>query len=218
MPPVEPDADERARKRDLVKRGYDRISRAYRDDDACANPETAQSTANYAEWVAELSQLLPTGGRVLDLGCGCGLPATRRLVEAGFRVVGVDHSGVQVQRARELVSGATFVEADMVTFSAEPASFDAVVSFYALIHIPLADQRLLLPRIRQWIRTGGFFLATFGNRRWTGTEEYFGAPMFWDHADADTYLAWLRESGFTPVWQRFIPEGDSGHALILSSV
>ena len=216
MPREESDAEERARKRDLVRRGYDNISRAYRDDAGRANPQTAQSTAYYAEWVAELSSELSAGARVLDLGCGCGLPATRQLVEAGFKVVGVDYSHVQVERAHELVPGATFVQADMVTFSAEPASFDAIVSFYALIHVPLEDQKLLLPRIREWLRTDGLFLATFGNRRWTGTEEYLGAPMFWDHADGETYLGWLRDSGFTPVWKRFIPEGDSGHALILA--
>ena len=210
------DSTERARQRDLVRRGYDTISRAYRDDSGGANPQTAQNTAFYAEWVDELSILLPSGARVLDLGCGCGLPATRQLVKAGFKVVGVDHSAVQIERARELVPGATLIQADMVTWNAEPGSFDAIVSFYALIHVPLDDQRSLLPRIRQWLRADGLFLATFGNRRWTGTEEYLGATMFWDHADAATYLDWLRESGLTPAWNRFIPEGESGHALILS--
>jgi cyclopropane fatty-acyl-phospholipid synthase-like methyltransferase len=210
------DSVERERQRDLVRRGYDTISRAYRDDAGAANPATDQATAIYADWVAELSVLLPSGARVLDLGCGCGLPATRLLVEAGFKVVGVDHSGVQVARARELVPGATFIQADMVTWDAGAASFDAIVSFYALIHVPLDDQKLLLPRIRNWLREDGVFLATFGNRRWTGTEQYLGATMFWDHADARTYLDWLQENGFTPVWNRFIPEGESGHALILS--
>jgi len=210
------DPAERARQRDLVRRGYDTISRAYRDDTGGAHPQTAQSTDFYAEWVDELSVLLPSGARVLDLGCGCGLPATLQLVKAGFKVVGVDHSAVQIERARELVPGATFIQADMVSWNAEPGSFDAIVSFYALIHVPLEDQRRLLPRIRQWLREDGIFLATFGNRRWTGVEEYLGASMFWDHADAATYVDWLAESRFMPIWNRFIPEGESGHALILS--
>jgi SAM-dependent methyltransferase len=210
------DSAERARKRDLVRRGYDTISRAYRGDGGSANSQTAEDTGQYAEWVRELAIVLKPPARVLDLGCGCGLPATRQLVEAGFDVVGVDYSAVQVERARDLVPGATFIQADMVTWNAEPASFDAIVSFYALIHVPLEDQKVLLPRIRLWLRDDGIFLATFGHRRWTGTEEYLGAPMFWDHADAETYLGWLKESGFTPVWNRFIPEGASGHALILA--
>ncbi|HEY0493388.1 MAG TPA: class I SAM-dependent methyltransferase [Candidatus Dormibacteraeota bacterium] len=213
---MEDDLDARALKRDLVRRGYDAISKAYRDDSGAASPETDQATAIYAQWVRELAPILPRGARVLDLGCGCGLPATRLLVKAGFEVVGVDFSAVQIQRARELVPDASFIQADMVTWEAEPASFDAVVSFYALIHVPLEDQKLLLPRIRQWLRSEGLFLATFGDRRWTGSEQYLGTTMFWDHADARTYLRWLKKSGFNPLWNRFIPEGASGHALILS--
>ena len=41
-------------------------------------------------------------------------------------------------------------------------------------------------------------------------------PMFWDHADADTYLTWLGNEGFEVVWHRLIPEGDAAHTLVLA--
>jgi len=63
---------------------------------------------------------------------------------------------------------------------------------------------------------GGHFLATVGAGRWTGTERYLGASMFWDHAGTSTYLRWLEAAGMAPIWHRFIPEGDSGHSLILA--
>jgi len=59
-------------------------------------------------------------------------------------------------------------------------------------------------------------LAIVGFQRWTGVEDYMGAPMFWDHADTDTYVAWLGQAGLPPVWHRFIPEGASGHTLVLA--
>lgn len=206
----------RARRRDLVRVGYDAISAAYRDDEGHPNSATEERTDQYKAWIDELALVVKPGGRVLDLGCGAGVPATRGLVEKGFEVVGLDISSVQIERARRLVSGAQFVEADMATWDAEPASLDAVVCFYALIHVPLQDQRDLLPRIRQWLRPKGVLLAIVGHRRWTGIEGYFGAPMYWDHADAATYLEWLREAGLIPVWSRFIPEGSSGHELVLA--
>ena len=88
----------------------------------------------------------------------------------------------------------------------------AIVSFYALIHVPLEDQRQLIPRMAAWLTPGGYLLAIVGSERWTGVEDYMGAPMFWDHADTDTYLDWLREARLEPVWHRYIPEGTSGHA------
>ena len=40
--------------------------------------------------------------------------------------------------------------------------------------------------------------------------------MFWDLADTATYLRWLVAARLEPVWHRYVPEGDSGHSLILA--
>ena len=172
----------------------------------------------YAGWVAELAALLRPAARVLDLGCGAGIPATRTLCERGLQVVGVDFSAVQLKRARRLVPAAALVQADMAALDFAPASLDAVVSFYALIHLPVSDQRQVFGRIRGWLRPAGLFLAIVGAQPWTGTERYFGADMFWDHPGTGSYLDWLEESGFVTQWERFIPEGDGGHSLILARV
>jgi len=36
-----------------------------------------------------LAALLPAGARVLDIGCGPGVPVTRAMVDAGLQVVGL---------------------------------------------------------------------------------------------------------------------------------
>jgi SAM-dependent methyltransferase len=207
---------ERARQRDLVRRGYDAISLAYRSDDGEAAASSAEDVTRYAGWAAELAGRLRPGARVVDLGCGAGIPATRELASYGLQVLGVDFSAVQLRRARRLVPAARLVQADMATLQLRPASADAVVAFYSLIHVPVTDQQALFPRIRGWLRPGGYFLAIVGAGRWTGTETYLGADMFWDHADTATYLRWLRAARLMPVWNRYIPEGDSGHTLVLA--
>jgi ubiquinone/menaquinone biosynthesis C-methylase UbiE len=217
MPGMRADDDgARAAQRELVRRGYDAISVAYRGDNGQAAHSSAEDLSRYDGWAAELAALLPAGATVADLGCGNGLPATRALTGHGLRVLGVDFSAVQLARARRLVPAARLVQADMTALQLRPASLDAVVSLYALIHLPLADQQALFPRIRRWLRPGGYLLAITGAQRWTGTERYLGADMFWDHADTATYLDWLAAAQLTPLWHRHIPEGDSGHSLILA--
>jgi SAM-dependent methyltransferase len=206
----------RARRRALVRDGYDAISLAYRSDDGDAAPSSAGDASRYARWVAELAGLLRPGARVVDLGCGAGIPATRDLASHGLQVLGVDFSAVQLRRAQRLVPAARLVQADMAALQLRPASADAVVAFYSLIHVPVADQQALFPRIRDWLRPGGYFLAIVGAGQWTGTAPYLGADMFWDHADTATYLRWLLAARLTPVWNRYIPEGNSGHTLVLA--
>jgi cyclopropane fatty-acyl-phospholipid synthase-like methyltransferase len=199
-----------------VRRGYDAISLRYRGDDGDPNLKTAESTAEYRSWIEELASRLEPGARVLDLGCGAGVPAARLLVDAGFSVTGLDISDVQIARAKSFVPEATFLVGDMATWDARPAEFDAIVSLYALIHVPLADQRELMPRLADWLTPGGYLLAIVGYDRWTGVEDYLGAPMFWDHADEATSVSWLEAAGFRVHWHRFVPEGDTGHTLLLA--
>ena len=90
----------RAAQRDLVRRGYDAVSYAYRSDDGDASIERSETTTAYAGWIAELVAQLDRGARVLDIGCGAGVPADALLVDAGMEVTGVDISEVQIDRAR----------------------------------------------------------------------------------------------------------------------
>ncbi|MEU7838067.1 MULTISPECIES: class I SAM-dependent methyltransferase [unclassified Nonomuraea] len=193
---------------DLVRRGYDALSYRYRGDE--------DGDGQYAPWLEELHSRLPPRARVLDLGCGCGVPVARSLAAAGHDVTGVDLSDVQIERARRLVPAATFVRGDATALDLPDASFDAVVCLYALIHMPLERQPALIGRVAAWLRPSGRFLVTTGWESWTGTEDGWlggATTMWWSHADAATYRTWLREAGLEVTSEAFVPEGDSGHAL-----
>lgn len=79
----------------IVKRGYDQVSRAYRADDA--------DDGQYAGWMDLLEARVAPPAKVLDLGCGCGVPVARRL-SPRYDVTGVDLSPVQIERARAALS------------------------------------------------------------------------------------------------------------------
>src|SRR5258708_32426862 len=130
------------------------------------------------EWEYELVSRLEDGARVLELGCGSGVPDTQRLASR-FRVTGVDISAEQVRRARAAVPDAEFIQADFTALELEPESFAAVVSFYAFNHVP---RELLAPtfaRIHRWLAPQGLLMVALGpsdTAAWTG--EWLGAPNF----------------------------------------
>ena len=193
--------------KEAVRRGYDALSHRY---DAAFDPQ------RYHPWIAELCARLPARSRVLDVGCGSGVPLARELTAAGHHVTGVDISEVQVRRARELVPGGDFIHADAAEVSFPSASFDAVVTLYTLIHIPLEQQPPLLRNIAVWLRPGGLLLAVTGHRACLGRDENWlggGAAMWWSHADAATNRSWIGQAGLTVEREEFIPEGAGGHAL-----
>lgn len=199
--------------KDIVRDGYDKLSHAYRGDD------TPDGYGYYARWVGDLIGHLPRRADVLDIGCGCGLPATRLLARHA-QVTGVDFSTIQIRRAKQLVPDARFICGDIMDQDFPASSFDAVVCFYTIIHMPFEDHVPLLKRISSWLKPAGYLLATVGHQAWTGTDEAYlgvkGGKMCWSHADEATYLQWIAEVGFHVRWKRFIPEEDSGHTLVFA--
>jgi SAM-dependent methyltransferase len=193
--------------KDLVRHSYDRISRAYRGDSVSRN-------WRYFTWLEALTPLLKPGGAILDLGCDCGIPVAQELARR-FHVTGVDISAVQIARVRQLVPHAAFLHADMTTLRFPPDTFAAVVSFFAIIHLPVHEHRPLLERCFSWLQPGGYFMARVGHQAWTGyKDDWYSAPMYWSHADEATCLTWFQELGYAVLWTRFIPEGDGGHVLV----
>lgn len=196
-----------------VRDGYDIVSLAYRADDF------DYENSNYKVWLSHLIPRLRLNARVVDLGCGCGMPVAK-VLSSRFDVAGIDFSPVQIERAKRLAPAATFTCADITEIEYAPSSVDAVVSLYAVIHIPLEQQRPLFESVHAWLRPGGYFLVTVGEKSWEGVEEDWlgvsGGTMYWSHADAATYKAWLQEIGFEIVSEDFVPEGDSGHRNFLA--
>ena len=191
-----------------MRRGYDAIADRY--------AEWAASFESPAmHWVDALRERLPEGSEVLELGCGGGGPATRALA-ARHRLLGVDVSEQQLERARRLVPEARFVRADATELVLEPASFDAVVSLFMLGHVPRAKQRPLLAKIHGWLRPAGRLLATLGtaNADDEVVADWLGAPMFFASGDEAWNRGALVGAGFALEEARVVPFEEPGHGLV----
>jgi cyclopropane fatty-acyl-phospholipid synthase-like methyltransferase len=176
---------------EVVERGYDQVTQAY----ASLEPEGRQWPR--ARKLRELLAEVPCGGTLLDVGCGNGVPAMR-MIQERHHGVGVDVSSAQLDLARRNVPEATFLHYSIMDAEFAPDSFDAIVSFYAIEHLPREQHGELFRRFASWLRPGGrllFTLEPYDQPGETGT--WLGVPMFFSHFDPETTERLLVEAGFS---------------------
>jgi len=109
---------------DLNKKAWDNLAERY--------DERSGALKDFSDVFISFMGKLPENGRVLDLGCGTGLPYSRHLVGNGFEVLGVDLSEEMVKVATRNVPGAKFVQRSMseIGYSEE---FDGVISSFSML-------------------------------------------------------------------------------------
>ncbi|MFE7133760.1 class I SAM-dependent methyltransferase [Streptomyces sp. NPDC057638] len=105
----------------------------------------------------------PSGGRVLDLGCGTGTNL-RELGARGFSCVGVDQSARFIEYAQNLGGkNVDYVYDRAENFTSEHR-FDLVYSiFMTLNYLPRAELRPVLRTMRDLVRPGGQIVLEFGH-------------------------------------------------------
>ena len=198
----------------LVGRGYDAIGETFVDwrDRIVGDPRQ--------RWADELASRLPDGVRVLELGCGAGVPDTQLLAER-FLVTGVDISRKQVERARASVPTASFLQADFTSLELDPGSFEAVAAFYSFNHVPRDLLSALFGRMHGWLVPDGLFLAALGvsdTEGWIG--DFLGAPTYFSSFPPETNRLLLREAGFELLLDEVVtflePEGEASFQWVLA--
>ena len=134
---------------------------------------------------------------MLDIGCGAGVPIAKSLA-ARYRVTGVDASPEMIQRAQQNVPTGDFICADIMSATFPPSSFDAVVAFYAVFHLPRQEHPDLFRRVHRWLKPGGYLLCTLSHYNEEGytEEDFFGVTMYWSNYSLREYLEILTGAGF----------------------
>ncbi len=127
-------------------------------DDASRREETIDEVVDF------ITRRYPPGefSRLLDLGCGPGLYASR-LHEAGYRVTGMDFSEVSISWARdeaeEYGRDIQYLQQDYRTWQPDEKSYDIILLIFGdFCVLSPEDRGLLLENVRQALVPGGVFL------------------------------------------------------------
>jgi tRNA (cmo5U34)-methyltransferase len=173
----------------------------------------ADAIPHRAEGEAALLEFLPVHvSRVLDLGSGDGrLLALVRMVHPHLHGVALDFSDAMIARLEERFAAdrsVTVVRHDLdAPLPPLDGPFDAVVSSFAIHHLPHSRKRSLYAEIYDRLEPGGVFcnlehvasptpaLHTQFLERLGVVDEDPSNQLF----DVETQLSWLRQIGFDDV-------------------
>lgn len=191
----------------LVKRGYDKIAEEYQID---------RHAFDHSRELVEFAGFLPKSGKVLDVGCGAGVPVAKFLVEAGFEVVGIDFSEKMLKLARKNVPQGTFVRMNMTKMDFADNSFDGLTAFYSIIHVPREKHSLLFKSFNRILRPDGIMLVCMGPDDWESTEEYYGIRMFWSQYNPKKSLQLVNDACFEVISDKILERGKERHYWILA--
>lgn len=168
----------------------------------------------------DLIERLPVNAKVLDAGCGAGIPVSQ-ILSKHFHVTGVDFSEAQIKLAKKHVPSGAFICQDMTQLDFPDESFDGICSYYAIIHIPREEHQSLLANFYRMLKQGGFALLCLGAEHLIDDidENYLGTRMYWSHYDTETYLEMLKACGFSIIWSRPVADETcegAGHLFVLA--
>lgn len=153
------------------------------------NPEVGISD------LAAFVQSLSPHAKILDLGCGDGIPISQYLFREKFDLVGLDSSQEMIKRYRAHLPTvpARCERAQEATF--KRGSFDAVVAWGVLFHLSETDQAALIANVAGWLKPGGRFLFTSGDEEGEAEGEMNGRSFTYISLGASRYRSLLESAG-----------------------
>src|SRR5687767_369849 len=148
--------------RDFEHAGWERAAEHYPD---AFGDLTAQAVDPVLDAVGARA-----GTRLLDVACGPGFVAAAAAAR-GADATGLDFSPAMIARARRSHPSVAFRDGDAEALPFAPASFDAVVMNFGLLH--LAHPDVAIGEARRVLRPGG----RYGFTIWAAPEDAVGFGM-----------------------------------------
>ena len=196
-------------KRNIVKSDYDEIASIY--------AEHYSKIAEYITYIDDFKNNLD-GNIVLEIGCGAG-KITNYLTEHGYDVTGIDFSENILKLARKKFPNSKFVCADICEYETD-RKYDGVFTKDMLFHLPDADIRKVLHKVKNWLKIGGKFCIIMDISKNEGehifTEELNeNYKIYYNYMSPKKVEGLLKENGF--VVNEFNVVGDNKNASSYAS-
>ncbi len=189
--------------RKIVKQGYEKGNYAsyFR-----ANPQPNELEKKFLDC---LIGLIPKAAKILDFGCGTGIPFDKYLADRGFKITGVDITPKHLKQARKNVPNAKFIEGDFSRINFVNQRFHAIIALYSIFHIPREEQQNLFQKMHRLLENDGVALITLGTEEGDSIKKHWhGAPMAWSSHKLSSYRTMITRTNFEIIKSEY--EGQPG--------
>ncbi len=210
-----------------LKSAYDAIADTYNAE--LTNPNDPVRLTYLNLLLSQLQVNAQQDAKVLELGCGAGVPATKHLLgveKPMIHVTGNDLSTSQLELARKNLAQfgdrVDLIEGDMLALDFSAQTFDAVTGFYSIIHLPREEQTQLIRKIATWLKPEGLLLANFAveeskvviEEQWLGEDKGW---MHWSSWGEEGSVKMLEDAGFEVLFRETKQvEGDANFVWLLA--
>lgn len=146
-------------------------------------------------YLERITTTAPTGGHVLDLGCGAGDPIAAYFIDKRWHVTGVDLSAALLEKSRARFPAQEWLHADMRHVNLEH-KFDAVLGWDSFFHLPAEDQRTMFGVFSAHLKPDGYLLFNTGTTAGTVYGQMEGHDFHHASLDIEEYRSLLAKHGF----------------------
>lgn len=146
-----------------------------------------------ARWLTRFADSLPSGGRVLDVGCGAGEPIAGWLIREGYQVTGTDFSDAMLEIARGRFPKGDWRNEDMRTLDLEER-FHGIIGWDSFFHLTPDEQRATIPRLARHLLPGGVLMITVGPMAGEVTGTVGGETVYHASLSVEEYARLMDQS------------------------
>jgi trans-aconitate methyltransferase len=147
------------------------------------------------EYLNLITNSIPQGGSILDLGCGTGEPIAQFFIDKGFKITGVDGSQKMIALCKKRFPDQNWIVTDMREFNL-PQRFDAIIAWHSFFHLEHNCQRDMFKIFESHIKPNGILAFTSGTEHGEVWSNNGGKQLYHASLSIEEYKNLLRKTSF----------------------